>query len=89
MPVFGDHSARIPAECGSISRSRSGPIISSPGTPFATPRSYRSSSRPSSSSRVATITLPHRSYATPVSSQNSISDFEPVTQFCAFSDPGL
>ena len=37
MPVSGDHKAWIPAACGSISRSRSGPTISRPATPLATP----------------------------------------------------
>ena len=79
----------MPAAWGSSSFNRSGPIISRPGTPFAVPRSYRSSNRPSSSSRVATMTLPHRSYLMLFSSQNASRARTPVTQFCAFSEPGL
>jgi hypothetical protein len=35
IPVRGDHSARIPAACGSSSRIRFGPISSRPSTPLA------------------------------------------------------
>ena len=48
-PVAGECRASIPAACGSSSRSRSGPIRSSPGTPLAVPRRSSSSSRGSSS----------------------------------------
>ena len=38
MPVLGEYRALIPTQCGSSSRSRSGPIISRPSTPLAWPR---------------------------------------------------
>ncbi len=58
MPVRGDHSARMPAAIGSSSRIRSGPISSSPSTPFAVARTLMSARRGSSSSASAMTSLP-------------------------------
>ena len=59
MPVSGEKIPLMPALCGSISRISSGPTIRMPGTPFAVARSQRFWSRGSSSSSIATISLPH------------------------------
>jgi hypothetical protein len=78
----------MPAACGSSSSSRSRPISSSPGTPFAVPRRWSSSRRGNSSGEVATTTFPHRLHGMPRSSQYASSAAAPATQSRAFSDPG-
>ena len=89
MAVRGEWSALTPRACGSISRSRSGPITSTPGTPLASPRRRNSSSAGISASDVATITLPTTAWGTDSRSQNSISARAPATQVAAFNEPGL
>src|SRR5260370_33612726 len=65
MPVLGENKACTPTQWGSISRRRSGPIISRPSTPLAWPRCKRLSKRGSSLSWLATMNLPQRSVPMP------------------------
>ncbi len=68
-PVAGEWSAATPRACGSNSRISSSPIRRRPGTWFAWPRRSSSSSRGSSVSSAATISLPSLRASIPRSSQ--------------------
>ena len=80
MAVCGEWIPARALACGSISLSRRASIIATPGTPLATPRSYRALSRGSSSCEVATMTLPQVSTSIPFFSQYAFMRRAPSTQ---------
>ena len=90
MPAVGAHSAAVtsPESAGSSSRARSPVIISSPGTPFARPRSMRLFSSRSSSSPKAMTNEPTRSSGTFSVSHMSSNISLPRTLRRAISVPG-
>ena len=88
MPVAGEYTARNPLAAGSIRAMSVPSISSSPRRPLASPRRLRFSSRASSFSRTATISLPVSGCSIPCLSQNSRSSAAPRMQSLAFSEPG-
>ena len=60
-----------------------------PFDPVCVAARQRSSSRPSSDSSVATISLPTLRYSIPFASQYSQASLRPSTHSLALSDPGL
>ena len=87
MPVLGTNSASRPVTWGSISRSRA-PLTGSTSMPFSPARSRRSRSRLTSSSVVATTSLPTVSNGMPWASQKSLVAFSPARHSWALSEPG-
>src|SRR5947209_14320206 len=85
----GENNAAIPFTLGSCSLTCPIGRISSPGTPFFSPRLFRSYRCGTSGSLVATTQVPTCSHGTPRSAQNRRNALLPCTHSRPFSVPGL